>query len=547
MIAAWRGVLGDAAWVVPREQAVAEGWFGPVRRAAPAAHRRCRRGLPRRPRGAGHPARPAARWPPWSPSTARPRRSRCGSRCSSRGSTARLSDRRPSLRACRRPPAPSASDDAAAASCTSTWTRSSRRSRCAAGPSCAAGRSWSAGPVRAGWSARPATRPGRTACAAPCRAGRPSALCPRRGLPAARLGRLPRGVAGGHGDLPRRHPAGRAALAWTRRSSTWPGRVRLLGRPRRDRRSTIRARVADGAAADLLGRGRVDQVHGQARLDPGQAGRAARRAGRPRRWSSCTRCRSTRCGASGSGRPRRCAGSGLRTVGDVAAGAARDAAPARWARRPPPTCTSWPGAAIRGRSAPSGSRSRSAPRRPSTSTWPTRRSSAGRCWRWPSRVGVRLRAAGLAGRTVSVKVRLADFRTRQPVAHAGRADRRGPGDLRRRPGQLCRRRPGPATGSAWSGSGSRVWSRPRRRPASRPSGEREHGWREAERAATRRRPGSGLGRSVRPACSASPAERPRAAERKCSSAGQLAAETPAPNGARRPDDRSAGEVSFRCS
>lgn len=30
VIAAWRGVLGDAAWVVSRDQAVAEGWFGPV-------------------------------------------------------------------------------------------------------------------------------------------------------------------------------------------------------------------------------------------------------------------------------------------------------------------------------------------------------------------------------------------------------------------------------------------------------------------------------------------------------------------------------------
>jgi hypothetical protein len=34
VIAAWRGVLGDAAWVVARDEAVAEGWFGPV----PAAH-----------------------------------------------------------------------------------------------------------------------------------------------------------------------------------------------------------------------------------------------------------------------------------------------------------------------------------------------------------------------------------------------------------------------------------------------------------------------------------------------------------------------------
>jgi hypothetical protein len=30
VLATWREVLGDAAWVVSREQAVADGWFGPV-------------------------------------------------------------------------------------------------------------------------------------------------------------------------------------------------------------------------------------------------------------------------------------------------------------------------------------------------------------------------------------------------------------------------------------------------------------------------------------------------------------------------------------
>ena len=30
VLAAWRAVLGDGAWVVPGEQAIAEGWFGPV-------------------------------------------------------------------------------------------------------------------------------------------------------------------------------------------------------------------------------------------------------------------------------------------------------------------------------------------------------------------------------------------------------------------------------------------------------------------------------------------------------------------------------------
>lgn len=32
VLAAWRAVLGDGAWVVPGEQAVADGWFGPVER-----------------------------------------------------------------------------------------------------------------------------------------------------------------------------------------------------------------------------------------------------------------------------------------------------------------------------------------------------------------------------------------------------------------------------------------------------------------------------------------------------------------------------------
>ena len=37
VLAAWRAVLGDAAWVVTREEAIAAGWFGPVPRRAPAA------------------------------------------------------------------------------------------------------------------------------------------------------------------------------------------------------------------------------------------------------------------------------------------------------------------------------------------------------------------------------------------------------------------------------------------------------------------------------------------------------------------------------
>ena len=176
VIAAWRGVLGDAAWVVPRD---AGGGRGLVR-----------------PGGRGSTCSASATWwwpatpttSCWPPGTTRRRwptmvafhgsatevemmipllSSRWRRRLSCR-------DRRPSLRACRaRGPRRSERRRRLHGSCTSTWTRSSRRSRCAAGPSCAAGRSWSAGPGRAAWSARPATRRGRTACAVPCRARRP--------------------------------------------------------------------------------------------------------------------------------------------------------------------------------------------------------------------------------------------------------------------------------------------------------------------------------------------------------------------------------------
>jgi hypothetical protein len=30
VLATWRDVLGDRAWVLPREEAIKEGWFGPV-------------------------------------------------------------------------------------------------------------------------------------------------------------------------------------------------------------------------------------------------------------------------------------------------------------------------------------------------------------------------------------------------------------------------------------------------------------------------------------------------------------------------------------
>ena len=49
----------------------------------------------------------------------------------------------------------------------------------------------------------------------------------------------------------------------------------------------------------------------------------------------------------------------------------------------------------------------------------------------------RLRGTGQSGRTVSIKVRMADFRTVDPLAHAGHPHRRDQGDLRDGLGAVC--------------------------------------------------------------------------------------------------------------
>ena len=94
-------------------------------------------------------------------------------------------------------------------------------------------------------------------------------LCPQAVFLAGRHGRYSRGERPGHGDLPRRHPAGRAAVARRgvprRRRRRAPARAGAA-----DRRPHPRAGARRGGP-HLLGRGGRHQVRGQAGLGGGQA------------------------------------------------------------------------------------------------------------------------------------------------------------------------------------------------------------------------------------------------------------------------------------
>ena len=102
---------------------------------------------------------------------------------------------------------------------------------------------------------------------------------------------------------------------------------------------------------------------------------------------------------------------GLRTVGDLAAHPARHPAARDRRRRRRPACTSSPGAAIRARSSP-GREEKSVGHE---TTFETDRTDAVQLHRELLRlsdaVGVRLRRAGVAARTVVLKLRFEDFTT----------------------------------------------------------------------------------------------------------------------------------------
>ena len=188
--------------------------------------------------------------------------------------------------------------------------------------------------------------------------------------------------------------------------------------------------------------------------------------------SSSTRSRSGGCGASGPRPSASWRALGVRTVGELAAmpedTLVRDArqrvgsAPARAGlepRRPP------------GRARPGGEVDRARGDVPGRPPRP-RRARARDRRAWPTGSASRLRAAGVAARTVQLKVRFGDFRTitrsrtlPEPTdlaADLGRVARELLGRARRRPGvrllgvsvqQLVRPDPGPVRAGAGAGAG----------------------------------------------------------------------------------------------
>ena len=121
--------------------------------------------------------------------------------------------------------------------------------------------------------------------------------------------------------------------------------------------------------------------------------------------------------------------------------------------------------------------------------------------RLTDKVTGRMRVAGVAGRTVTLTVRFADFTTITRSRTLPEATDVTQEIYRDRDPALTTRSGCSAPGSGWWGSGSRGWCRARRVHRQLVLGEREHGWAEADRAVDRaaRRFGSA---AVRPAIAA---------------------------------------------
>ena len=293
------------------------------------------------------------------------------------------------------------------------------------------------------------------------------AAVPAGHRPAARPRALQRDLRGGHGDLRARSPRSSSRSRSTRRSSTSPGAVRLLGSPRghrpagpRHRRTTSRASPARSGSP------RPSSSPSSPPAWPSPTAWSSCRATRSCR--SCTSCRSARCGAWASAPRRRCAASAcapsptsrtprsppcVRGLGDAAGHHLHELA---WGRDPRPV-----------------EREQREKSIGSDETFAYDIDDPAEIHRrllaLSERTAARMRAAGMTGRTVTLKVRFADFttitrsRTLRDPTDVGRDDLRG--------GRRPVRRPGPAAGPDPAGRGAPGEAR-RGRAGAHPGGPR---------------------------------------------------------------------------
>src|SRR5690606_36670383 len=200
-------------------------------------------------------------------------------------------------RRCRCPPV------AVARSCTSTWTPSSSRSSCCAGPGCGAGRSSSAAPATGASSPPPATRPAPTACTRPCPPPGPAGSARTPSSSPATTRTTPPSAGGSwRCSAPTRRWSSRSAS--TRRSWTSPGPVgstaTASGSPGP---SGPRCSSARGCTARWAWRPPSSWPSWPPRRPSPGRGAAGRSRGSACGWcarrrcgTSCARCRPGRCG-----------------------------------------------------------------------------------------------------------------------------------------------------------------------------------------------------------------------------------------------------------